>query len=207
MNELTQYRDPPLAIEEFSQLDAMAKKAISFRERGVIQLSWEIDEYGDKVQKRQVVPCGPELFAKGEIDERLLKAMKTPAPAKNIIVHLTRLRAHKPYATGEDAWKIIIFDLCKDLHGVSEYAVMKTCEHFRQDTTIRFFPDTSILQRRIKDLDFSIRNLNNPPKAEDDPKPEPWIPDGQDRRRKVAEILHNAGIAHSKDFCGMCEKP
>ena len=210
MKEITAYRDPPLSPDEFIQLDQKAKRLLSFKERMVREIFWETDEYGDRIQKSRMVPCGPEVFAKGELDERMIKSLQYPAPAKSVIVHLTRLRAHKPYATGEDAWKIILTDLCKDLHGCSEYAITKTCEFFRQDTSLRYFPDTALLQRRIKDLDFSIRALAEAKPApketqiEQQPIPKPT----DEGKRRVAEIMHNGGFHASKpdrEYCGKCQ--
>lgn len=207
MKNLAEYRDPPLSVEEFHQLDAKAEKVLAFRERMVKQLTWEHDEYGHRFQKSQLVPSGPEIFPKGEIDERIIKSLCYPAPMKSIIVHFSRLRSHKPYAMGDENWEIIVEDLCKDLHGCSEYAVAKACEYFRKDTSITFFPDTAILQRRIKDLDFSLRNLTAPPKAKKEPeKPADYPRPTDEGKRKIAEILHDASIPHSSQYCVKCKE-
>lgn len=155
MNELTEI--------SFQTLDTQANATLSFRERTVTALVWEIDEYGDRVQRRIDVPSGPEIFAKCELSETLLKALTARVSSKSLIYYLSRLRAHKSFTHGEEFWNIVLEDLCRDLAGSSEYAVIKACEYFRQCPDLKFFPDTAVLQRRIKDLDFSLRNLTPSP--------------------------------------------
>ena len=202
MNELT--------LEGFKSLNMQAEAALSIRERTVTALVWETDEYGDRVQKRVEVPSGPELFPKGEISETLLKALQAPCSAKSLVQQLDRLKAHKNYCMGNESWRIILQDLSKDLAGCSEYAVIKTSEYFRQlpEKDLKFFPDTGDLQRRIKDLDFSLRNLNaaKPVKPEEK-RPPDFTPDGLAKRVAVANYMHDNGYHNNmkNDLCERCK--
>ncbi len=198
MNELT--------TTGFQSLDAQATAALTFRERDAYVLVWETDEYGDRRQVKKPIDAGPEIFPKREISETLLKALTAPCSGKNLVVHLTRLKSHKNYCQGDEGWRVILQDLGHDLAGCSEYAVIKACEHFRQDPDLKFFPDTAVLQRRIRDLDFSLRNLRKTemPKK-DEPKQPDFTPDGLQKRVRVANLLHDAHIPHDKTLCERCK--
>jgi hypothetical protein len=205
-NAVATYRNQPLEFSEFEKLDDLAKRNISFRTRCLPMLVWDTDEYGDKVQRRSMVETAPELFANGEIDQRLLDSLRRAAPSKSILAHFSRLAAHKPYGRGNEGWAIVLEDLCKDLNGISEYAVIKSCEHFRKDPSITFFPDTALLQRHILDLDFALRNLRDQQKQgiEAPREPEREHPTDEGKAR-VSEVLHNAGLPHSGEYCMKCK--
>ncbi len=205
-NQIITPRNQPLEFSEFEKLDSLAEKNISFKPRFLTSLVWVTDEYGDKNQKRELTEVSPELFAKGDIEQALLDSLCRSSTAKSTIIHLSRLNAHKPYGRGNEGWSIVLEDLCKDLNGVSEYAVIKACEHFRKDEKITFFPDTAVLQRFIRDLDSSLKQLCAEPVQEIEKQKEPeFKPDGIAGRQNVAKTMHSAGLPHDGEFCEICK--
>lgn len=208
--EIDLYRNKPLEMDEFEKLDVLAEKNITFKKRFVDIVVWVTDEYGEKKQQRDLVERGSELFVRRDIDQRLIDSLRRQAPAKSMIVHFTRLAQHKPFGRGNEGWAIVLEDLCKDLQGMSEYAIIKVCEQYRQDTEITFFPDTAKLQTRIRDLDASLRHLNDPPMNKIDGGIYNHRPvfeqDGLEKRQRVAGVMHDAHLPHSPDFCLQCKE-
>lgn len=186
MNQIVQYREQALTPELIEKLDVAAGNCLKIQNRVEFELYTEKDEYGDAVEKRRYVTTGKEIIQTGHIPEALMESLLRPAPARHIAVHLTRLAAHKPYARGENGFNIIISDLCGDLEGVSEYAVIKACAMFRRDETIRFFPDTAILQKQILEFDRALKGIEKKPREQEkktEPQPQRARPDFKQVRR------------------------
>lgn len=203
MNEIT-LRPLPLTPDETRKLDEAAEKYLSFRERHVATLVWEKDEYGDPVQRRRIIESGPEIFPKGDVPAALMDSLKRKAAPATINAHLARLAAHKPWARGPAAWAVILNDLTNDLAQVGEWAVIKTCEHYRRDPESTFFPDTAKFLKRARDLEFALRNVR--PAVY--PAPivrKPAEPTAERNPTRVAEVLHDARIPHSREFCAQCK--
>src|SRR5574343_1951287 len=119
-------------IESFTSFEQRASQFVEIKERFEEKLTWGTDEYGDKIQVKNLIPCGLEIVYKSKTPQEILDKLTKTCQSKSMIAHFTRLRVHKPYAMGEEIWSILIEDLCKDLSGVSEYAVIKICEKFRK---------------------------------------------------------------------------
>ena len=170
MNNVAAHRPTALTEADFSRLDELASNVISFSEREFYDLIWVKDEYGDPVQRPANVYTLPtvNLRANG-IDPKLAESLLRPCNQATIGKHLFRLSCHKPYARGPEAWRVIISDLCRDLEGMSEYAIVKVCEYYRTQATTTYFPDTAALVARIRALDEGLRN------ASEYQKPEPAL--------------------------------
>lgn len=195
MTSLIEYRPSPLTPQEYDVLDKKAGEVLSFKDRAISMLRWEKDEYGDPVQRKYEVTGGPEVFKKGEVSDRLLLSMTRPVHPKHLAVHLTNLSYHKPWTRGSEAWRVVVADMMVDLEGVSEYAIIKICEMFRRDPELHYFPDTALLVKKARDLDWSLRGVNV-----DKPVPramqieEPKLPvKNHKSRKRVARIMKIGG--------------
>ncbi len=188
---LTAYRPQALSVEDFHKLDVLAAQSLSFRNRQIRQVYRDTDEYGDQVERVRYLDGGPEIHAKGEVKKALIESLSRPASSRHIGVHLARLSAHKPYGRGPEGFSIIVEDLCRDLEGVSEYAIMKSCEHFRRDDKITFFPDTAVFLKWCRDLDFSLKGLGCLPQKQDFTPPDVAVekPPSTKERRRVGRGL------------------
>lgn len=184
---LTIYREQALTPESYEQLDSAACQCLSFKERVIRRLVWAKDEYGDPVQREELELGGMEVFRKGEVSERLLEALQRPARPMHIAMHLTRLAQHLPYGRGAEGFQIVLEDITKDLEGVSEFAIIKTCERFRLDPDLTFFPATALLVKYAKDIDWSLRNLSAEPAA---PKPAVQIEPPKKGNRSPKQRVH-----------------
>lgn len=181
------YREKELDLQQYEQLDVFAHQCLSFKERVIRRLVWGKDEYGDPVQREELELCGMEVFRKGDIGEHLLDSLQRPARPMHTIMHLTRLAQHLPYGRGEEGFQMVLEDIAKDLQGVSEYAIIKTCERFRLDPDLTFFPATALLVKYAKDIDWSLRNLE----AEKPPKPA-TLPPPSRSNRSPKQRIHSA---------------
>lgn len=199
-SSLIEYRKQPLAPEDYDILDKKAGHCLSFRERTTSILKWEKDEYGDLVQRRIPMPAGPEVFKKGEVSDALYASLTRPVHPTHLAVHLTNLSYHKPWTRGTEAWRVVVADLMADLEGVSEYAVIKIFEMFRRDPDLHYFPDTAVLIKRVRDLDWSLKNVNvDKPAPRPQQREEPQLPvKNQKSRKRVAQIMKIGGRAPEK---------
>jgi len=195
MTALTECRQAPLAPVDYDILDKKAEQVLAFRDRIVTVLEWTRDEYGDPVQRKIEVPAGPEVFKKGEVSDRLFEALTRPVHPTHLAVHLTNLSYHKPWTRGSEAWRVVVSDMMIDLEGVSEYAIIKVCEMFRRDHELHYFPDTAVLVKKARDLDWSLRNVNvDKPKPMPQKREEPQLPvKNHKSRKRVARIMKIGG--------------
>lgn len=174
MNQLVTYRPQPLAQNEFQHLDRVAERRLSFVERNDYAIVRERDEYGHMVERRKpMITGGPEVFKRGDVSPRLMESILRPVDPRHLAIHLVNLSHHKAFARGEEAWRVVCADIMRDLEGVSEYALIKCCEYFRRQTDTRFFPDSAVFVRRVRDLDFSLRHVAVDKPAEKAPAQEP----------------------------------
>lgn len=210
--ELTAYRPAPLTAEEYRRLDALAEKAISIKEKLMPKSVPVMDTNGEIYRwERDLVPCGIEVHFRIEPDERLMESLMRPAAPTAIAKHLTDLAAHKPYGRGEGGFQVIVRDMLHDLAGCSEWALLKTCEHFRLSRNSRFFPDSADLVHAAKSLDEQVRwayASRGKPAMEQarTPSPQPAQVKTDEGRANIAKVLHDAGIPHDKQFCEQCKQ-
>jgi hypothetical protein len=159
MSQIAIYRPQPLSTEDFRKLEAIAHDTLDIALKNVDELFWTTDEYGDRIQRKRSIMAGFDIAPKQEINPVLLESLKRQTTPRHTAVHLTRLAAHKPWGRGEEAFSVIVEDLARDLIGVSEWAIVKTCEHYRKDDTIKFFPDTAAFLRIAIETDRSLKNI------------------------------------------------
>lgn len=160
MTNLVVYRENALTDDEYTKLDVLAAEKLSVKPKYIRVVKTRQDEYGEAVEYAEYVASGYEIFPRGELPDRLIDSLKRPTLARNIAKHLHRLAAHKKFTRDNASWEIVVEDLCNDLAQVSEYAIIKTCEKFRLDTSSPFFPDTAQLVKEAKDLDWSIKHIS-----------------------------------------------
>lgn len=194
MTEITIYRDKPLSVAQVETLHRKASEAVAFKPRNVTSLVWKRDEYGDLVQVREEHEAGEEVFVRNRqaLTPALLESLLRPAKEEHIGVHLTNLAAHLPYGRGGEGFAVVIADMCRDLEGVSEYAIIRACDRFRRDTELTFFPSSAQFVKFAKDTDFSLRTAAKPeaPKKAEAVEVMPAPTDKQ--RRRVARITRLA---------------
>lgn len=171
------------------------------------------DDLGMVYKRESVAIEGEPVWAPvGEINLKLLEAIKRPAGPGHIAAHLTRLAAHLRHTKGDSAWQIVIEDVARDLNGVSEWAVVRSCAEFRAGDS-PFFPDTPALIAKIRKWDAHARKLGTDDKkhqvkiAKPAPPPKPT----PEERQRVFKILHDAGIhrmnvAANAEFCEDCKR-
>lgn len=159
MNDIVVYRETELDQLQYERLDQAAHRHLVFKERIVERVVWTTDEHGDKVQVREPELMGMEVFKKGEIPQQVLDALQRPVVPRHAVLHLQRLAAHLPYGRGEEGFQMVLEDLAKDLADVSEYAIIKTCERFRLDEDLTFFPASALIVRYARGIDWSLKNL------------------------------------------------
>lgn len=209
MNELTQYREKPLTLEDFSKLENLASRFMAVKEKTISKPVPVADNDGNIYRwEYDLIPVGTDVCFTGNPDERVMDAIMRPATRQAVAIHLARLCQHKPYARGHEGFQVVVEDMLHDLDGCSEWAVIKTCEHFRLSRTTRFFPDTADFVDGIKKLDDSIRvaYANRQPAPKQIPMekhmavPKP----NEEQKAKIAKMLHDAGIAHDGTFCEGC---
>lgn len=206
MNQLTilEPRQAPMSVEDFNKLEAWIDKSFTVKpitegrsvpvkdDNGIIY-RWEHD----------VFETGLSLTPQGTVDPKVIDAMKRPATSKTIAYHLTRLSAHKRNTKGGFAFQVIVEDVTKDLEGVSEWAVIKAYEKLRKAEG-DFFPSANEIVKAVNVYEDAIKMLGqkneNKPIAMIEEKP---LVKG---KAKVAEILHNANIAHDKEYCEQCKE-
>lgn len=158
MKEILPYREKPLTADEFRKLEDHSKKFMAVREKTISKSVPKLDNDGNVYGwERDLVAVGSEVFFKSEPDEKTMEAIMRPATDVAIGVHLQNLYDHRPYARGNEGWKTVVRDLIHDLKGCSEWALIKTCEKFRQQTGERFFPLTADLIHAVKGLDEQVR--------------------------------------------------
>lgn len=186
MKAVTEYRPAALAPADFAKLQAKASEALSFRPRPRVVM--KRDEYGDMKEVRD--DFGEEVFPKGgEIDPRLVESLTRPTTPRYTVIHLTRLAGHLPFGRGAASFGQVVEDIARDLEGVSEFAIVRACEHFRADESLKFFPPTAAILRYVRDLDYSLKNLKTKkPKTAATPAPEAPVKTTKDKVR-VARIV------------------
>jgi hypothetical protein len=200
-NNLTVYRDRHLSEAEYASLENAADKFFSFRERVIDRVVWSEDEYGDRVQRRDQELAGIEVFAKGPVNKGLLESMCRPARPAHAVMHLTRLSIHLPYGRGADQFGLLVEDIARDLTGVSEYAIIKTCERFRLDPDLTFFPASALIVKYARDLDWSLKNIEKPAEPAPAPKAAPApanVKRTSQQKRRVARLLRLMGKPQGK---------
>lgn len=152
-------RDQPLSVSDFSKLEAAVEKSFDARpvEKSVFKpkLDYEGKPYGETFD---VVQTGLELITVGDVDRRLVEAIQRPTIPTHTIYHLSRLAAHMRNTRGETGFQAILEDLAYDLRGVSEWAIVKACEHFRR-SGLPFFPSAHDFVDRARLFDRAVRTL------------------------------------------------
>lgn len=88
---------------------------------------------------------------------KIADALKRPALAQHIAIHLTRLAAHMRQ-TGGDGFKFVIEDISRDLEGCSEWAVIEACREFRQSGK-PFFPVTGDIIKTVNKYQGAIDEI------------------------------------------------
>ena len=207
-NSPTIYRENPLNEQQFKNLEMAFKNNFSFKQKTIRKSIPKVDNNGDIYGwEYDLIPCGHEIFKKGSPDKQLLEALLRPATNSAIGKHLTRLEQHKVYTKGQEGFQIILEDMIHDLKGVSEFAIIKICENFRLDTKDKYFPLTASLVSEIKNFDDQLRWNGEymQPRLEKKQEPEYQKPN-DDGKRRVADVLHNANLPHSKDYCAKCNE-
>lgn len=187
MNAVTEYRPAALAPADFAKLQAKASEALSFRARPRVVM--KRDEYGDMKEVRE--DFGEEVFPKGEVNPVLIESLTRPTTPRYTVIHLTRLAGHLPFGRGAASFGQVIEDIARDLEGVSEFAIVRACEHFRADETLKFFPPTAAILRYVRDLDYSLKNLK-PKKTRVKPDgraPAAPVPKTSKAKARVARIV------------------
>lgn len=202
MNQIVTHepRQQPLTAEKFLQLEAAIEKSFTAKPVFTSIRVPVKDDLGNIYRwEHDLIETGLSLVPNGNPDPRLVDAMKRPATAQAIALHLKRLESHKRHVRGGFSWQVIVEDAVKDLIGVSEWAVMKAYDRLRK-TEGDFFPSVNEIVKAVRFYDDALKTE---PKA--NVKPIPKTESVARNAEKVAEILHTAGIPHSKEFCQQCK--
>ena len=173
MNELIlQPRQSALSLDDYEKLNTLADASFSFKPTFTSSSMPIKDDLGNIVSwEAAIVETGSTLQITGNPDRRLVDALQRPAPAGYIVAHLTRLGAHLRHTKGAAAFTIVTEDVARDMAGMSEWAVVKTCEEFRHGNK-PFFPDTPELIACLKKWaeradSFRVKEENVKPQQEE----------------------------------------
>lgn len=206
MNELTvqlQPRQAALTIQDFGKLERLIETTFEakpiYEPCSIPQKDADGNIYA---WEAGVIETGLEVTIHGEPNKKLLEAIRRPATAGHIVAHITRLAAHLRHTKGKSAFQIIAEDIGNDLNGVSEWAVMKACEQFRQ-TGKPFFPDTPELITTIRKWDDFSRKAagldKRPEKKKEAPRGEGWQKASEAQKDYVRKLLEENGIKPHKE--------
>jgi hypothetical protein len=157
MSNITIYREKPLDDSSIKKIDLAISPYVRIEETFVREVYQEVGLYGEVEEKGKDVCIGLSAKSLQVMPDALLESVLRPISPKHVGYHLTRLTVHKPFSRGEQFFQLAINDFCKDLEGVSEYALIKTCEYFRLSRE-KFFPDTGDFVNKVKNLDYSLKN-------------------------------------------------
>lgn len=209
MNQLAtlEPRQSPLSKEDFGKIEALIERNYRLKPKTEGRSMPKVDAEGNIYGwEYQTVEAGLALIPLTQaVDRRLVEAVQRPATRQIIAYHLTRLSAHKRNTRGGFGFQVIVEDACRDLEGCSEWAICKAYDELRRAES-PFFPDLVEIEKAVNRYDRAAKAMGQPMEAR---KPRPVeIETGQEktleRKRQVAETLHAAGLAHSRQFCGLC---
>lgn len=210
MSEIEKYRPRPLTKEEFQKLEILSERFMTVREKMTSKSLPKVDNAGEVYGwERHLVPVGVEVIFKADPDERVMESLVRIASDIAIAKALTDLEAHRTYGRGDSGWAAVLRDLVKDLAGCSEWALLKTCETFRQERGGRFFPQTGDLVHAVRNLDEQTRwayAARPSSKKPQNVEPVQEIVKTDEGRERVAKTLHDANLAHDKTFCVQCRE-
>lgn len=193
MNEIA-LRETALSEVDFYKLDTLAAERLPVKPKFIRVVVSQPDEYGQMVETVDYRESGYEVSPVGEIPARLLESILRPTRPENIAAHLLRLSAHKVFTRGKKSWEIVCADLCRDMAGLSEYAIVKTLERFRQSTASEFFPDPAKILEEAKAVDWALRNFDKKTDEKRTNQPEKPFPRPDAKTRRQVSMLVKIGL-------------
>lgn len=202
MNQLTtlEPREKPLSVEDYQKLETLLasnyKILTDLVSVPLVDTHGEV--YGWRKEARQVGIA----ITSDTLDPRVIQAVQRPATKKAIGVHLTRLAAHKHNARGGIAFQVIVEDACRDLEGCSEWAVMKAYDRLRNEPG-DFFPSLKTIVDTVKWFDAGAKSMGEKKETKQE-RPAEQKQDRTEGKYRVAQVMHDAGLPHDKEFCRGC---
>lgn len=204
MNQVIQYREKPLNIKEFSDLESIFEKCFEIKQKYNAVKSPIKDAEGNIFRwEHDTIENGLELTVKN-FNEKAFVSLVRPATKDAIIAHLTRLSVHKHYSSGNSAWGMFVKDISEMLFAdnISEFAVLRICNNYIKDSTVKFFPQSAELMKKINDFDKALKNHNKPILVTHKEIVENTVK--EINKEKIAGILHDGGLPHDQQYCQKC---
>lgn len=152
--ELANLQPRPLALsqDDFLKIEKSLNETFDLRPTYEATRIPIVNDNGEVYRHEHgIIISGATVIAKETPNPKLLAAILRPATRDHIAAHLTRLAAHRRWTRGDHAFGIVIEDISRDLAGISEWAMIKTCEELRANG--KWFPETDkiILMARMWD--------------------------------------------------------
>lgn len=202
-------RQTPITTEDFDKIETLVEKHFHTQTMREGRSMPKVDNAGETYGwEYQTIETGLRMTPKASLDPRLLDSIRRPVTKQILAYHLTRLSAHKRNTRGGFAFQVIVEDACRDLDGVSEWAVFKAYDQLRKADG-PFFPDLEDIVKAVKWFDDAARNIGTPaepvkPKPVPVQQEEPWEKPTDAKKAAVAKLMHNAGLPHDREFCEQC---
>lgn len=149
-------RDQHLSDSQIENLRTHLEKNSSLQPiyGNVPQVDSKGEVYGYKFDVRRTVrELNPD--APRELKEALMR----PSTEEAIIYHLIRLGTHVAYTKGKEALSAAVYDLAKELKGVSEWAVIEAVREYWTNSDNKYYPESGVILKMIRDKHDEVLSM------------------------------------------------